>query len=537
MTKRGHMNESRLSDIPSEFLTMLPDKGQVLRTSYGNAIVTRNSRNGSAKCRVIATGEAVEVRGMACFPGREGERIFVLAEHGPELPKGFKRKSKPASSSAPPTPPRKERPLLTAIPAPARPKVSLDGKPVLDEEIAFDNPFGRMAEALAPYTEGATVGVMVTLISAMSGYVGPTTRVGEDLELSSPLSAWFVLVGVSGRGRKGRTARISVPVVKKGLSGWADKHFVTGVPNTGLGLMETLVEHNAPLWVLEEEMDQFLEATKDRKIGVYFRKAWDGAPIAHKTSKSDLKVSNPHLAFLGHVQPKNWRKVSGTSDASGGTYNRFLPIHVEKSKTVPRFGGPRPGPAIEEQAKIFRKIGVFAREVDLVKITPELAVRFEEHHRPIVERMTEDSEEMAEMAERSMDYLVRIAALYALGDQRDEINERDLDSALELIRYSNETLRYVLKIGDESITNKIKKALAEHGELSMSELWDHVGRNKTRRDILDAIKTMPNVEIYKGKSTGGRPPIMIRAILADDELEEIADEDAAVEAELEELVA
>jgi hypothetical protein len=71
----------------------------------------------------------------------------------------------------------------------------------------------------------------------------------------------------------------------------------------------------------------------------------------------------------------------------------------------------------------------------------------------------------------------------------------------------------------------------------MSELWDHVGRNKTRRDILDAIKTMPNVEIYKGKSTGGRPPIMIRAILADDELEEIADEDSAVESELEELAA
>jgi hypothetical protein len=409
--------------------------------------------------------------------------------------------------------------------------------PLIDD-IAFDNSFGRMADALDPYTEGAKVGVMATLISAMSGYVGPTTRVGEELELSSPLSSWFVLVGVSGKGRKGRTARISVPVVEKALSAWTSVHFLpSGVPNTGLGFMETLDEHDAPLWVLEEEMDQFLTAAKDPKLGVHFRKAWDGRPIRHKTAKTDLRVENPHLAFVGHVQPKNWRKVTGTSDASGGTYNRFLPIYVVKSKTVPRFKGPKAGPVIEEQAKIYRRMATFAREVDLVGVPDEVASRFEEYHRPIVEALTEESEDMAEMAERSQDYMIRIAALYALADMRDDICIADMDSAMALIRYSNDTVRYVLKIGDETLASKIWNALMEHGELNMTELRDIIGRNHSKAAIVAALKTLPNVEVYKGQSNGGRPPIKLRPILDEIELDVVTQEDDEdLDAELEKLV-
>lgn len=401
------------------------------------------------------------------------------------------------------------------------------------DEAAFANPFGLLADELDPYCEGSKVGVMATLISAYSAYIGPEVRV-ETGRGTSPLSAWFVLVGKSGVGRKGATARIAMPVVKGAFKGWAGEHVVHGIPATGLGMMTELSEHGEnPVFVLEEEMDTFINnAKRDVKVGVYLRKSWDGETLAHKTAKADFKIDNPHLAFVGHVQPKNWGAITGSKDATGGTYNRFLAIYVEKSKTVPVFNGPDPKEAIKHAAEMLFEMAFWAREKQpLVKVPAEVAERFEEHHRPICEGLTEDNEQLSEMAERALAYLVRISALYALADQRDEISVADLDSALALIKYSVESVKYVLpETGPVSIEQKIIAALEnnicpdsmELLPLSMTEVWDVVGRNVKRTAILTAIKNCPRIRRFKGQSSGGRPPIFLE--LKDDGNEE---EDAA----------
>src|SRR5690606_1562517 len=99
---------------------------------------------------------------------------------------------------------------------------------------------------------------------------------------------------------------------------------------------------------------------------------------------------------------------------------------------------------------------------------------------------TEDNEQLSEMAERSLAYLIRISALYALADKREEVSVEDLDSALALIKYSVDSVRYVLPevTGGESLAQKILKALEnnidpetlEHIPMSMTEIWDVVGR-------------------------------------------------------------
>lgn len=406
------------------------------------------------------------------------------------------------------------------------------------DEAAFANPFGALAEELDPYTEGAKVGVMVTLISAFSGYIGPEVRV-ETGRGTSPLQSWFVLVGASGKGRKGATARISMPVVKSAFKAWGEEHVVHGIPATGLGMMTELSEHeDNPVFVLEEEMDTFVNnAKRDVKVGVYLRKSWDGETLAHKTAKADFKIENPHLSFVGHVQPKNWGAITGSKDATGGTYNRFLAIYVEKSKTVPVFGGPDPSEAIEEASKKLRGMGLWAREArPVVKVPAEVAEVFEEVHRPVCESLTEDNEQLSEMAERSLAYLIRISALYALADKREEVSVEDLDSALALIKYSVDSVRYVLPevTGGESLAQKILKALEnnidpetlEHIPMSMTEIWDVVGRNIKGREINEALKQLPQVERFTGKSTGGRPPVFLRLLdeygLPEDEMEEAA---------------
>lgn len=387
-------------------------------------------------------------------------------------------------------------------------------KPILGDK-ALSNPFGRWAEQLAPYTEGATVGVMASLMAAFSGYLGPEVRVTMGTTSTMPLSTWFVLVGQTGKGRKGRTWKISQPVVKGAFKTWAANNIIEGVPATGLGLASVLEEYHGPLLVVEEEGDAFIDASrKDTKVGTYLRKAWDGSKIAHKTAQSDIQIDNPHFGFIMHVQPINWAKISGSRDASGGTFNRFAPLWVEQSKVVPLFGGESPDALYEEISTRMRVVATNAREgISTVRMGAGLAQRFEDHHRPVTEALTDGSEELAQMAERALAYLVRFSGLYAVADGRDEITEDDLDSALELVRYMVDSVRYVIpQTGGESIASKIDAAVTTFGEITSSELFDIIGRNVKKTEIIQALASLPHIEVARGVSTGGRPPVIYRLV-------------------------
>jgi hypothetical protein len=117
---------------------------------------------------------------------------------------------------------------------------------------------------------------------------------------------------------------------------------------------------------------------------------------------------------------------------------------------------------------------------------------------------------------------VRLAAIYALADGRDEIEVEDFDASLAIIRYSVETVAAVLpEAGGDRLTTKIEEALKKAGPdgLTKSELWFAVGRNYKARELDDALKALPQVRVTTGESTGGRPPIIYQWVA--DELEAV----------------
>lgn len=393
-----------------------------------------------------------------------------------------------------------------------------DNAPIAPKAI-FENAIGRAALALDPFTEADPVGVHATMLGAISAYLGRdvTVRTGNR---TMPLSVWTVLVGVTGRGRKGTATTLGLRVIREAFKSWAHSGIEKSLPATGLGFAELLHGHGndedgvAPLFIVEEEMDlQITNGRKDARLGGFLRYAWDGATFRHKTSKTDLAIKNPHVAVMGHVQPINWGTIAGSRDATGGTYNRYLPLWVEKSKSLSVFAPP-PGEedVIDEEASKLRSAASFARDVSEVKVKPDVAELFESYHRPLADSLTEGNDALAQMSERAMAYLIRIAAIYALMDRRDHIEIEDFDSALALVTYSVETVQYVLpEVGGESLASKIRRALVAAGEdgLKKSELWDIVGRRYSKLDLAQAIASLPQVTIKRGPSTGGRPPEML----------------------------
>lgn len=155
---------------------------------------------------------------------------------------------------------------------------------------------------------------------------------------------------------------------------------------------------------------------------------------------------------------------------------------------------------------------------------------FETHHRPIVEAMTSESEELSAYTERAMSYMIRIAALFALADKRTQIGAADLSAALALVSYSVESVKYVLieagtggidgaemkpvghkgypKEADPELVEKILQFVKAAGgegrtKLAISEMFP--GPAQARENAIAASMENGLIRRFALPSTGGRP--------------------------------
>ncbi|MBB5077959.1 DUF3987 domain-containing protein [Nonomuraea endophytica] len=326
-------------------------------------------------------------------------------------------------------------------------------------------------------------------------------------------------MGRSGVGAKGTATGIARRVVNAAFSTFAEESTVDGLPATGLGLITELSDRAEgtlanPVWFVEEEGDALLSnARRDAKLGVYLRKAFDAQSLAHKTKVDDLRVRRPHLGLIMHVQPKNWAAVAGGKDATGGTWNRVLPVWVEQSKVLPLFESADAHEVIRQAGRALRQAGEYARQVDTVTVPAHVARVFETKHRPIVRAMIA-TEAMSQYAERAMIYMIRLAGLFALSERRDEISEADFDAALALVTYSIQTIAYVLPEAEASeetalavkIENFVKEA--GHKGVQSTVLYRKFGLKKADLELL--LQDLDTIEAVKMPSTGGRPALVYR---------------------------
>lgn len=366
----------------------------------------------------------------------------------------------------------------------------------------FDNPYGRMALKLAPFTEASDAAVMVHLLAGASAMATGRPRI-ITASGAMPLGFWPVIVGLSGKGRKGTAWQLSLSVMHQAAENFFESHVQYGF-ETGLGVMQALSENVdpntgklAPMLIVEEEMSKFIDAgKKDRRLGAALTKAFDGRPITYKTGKDDIRIPNPHIAFVGHVQPKLWNATRGSKDAAGGTWNRFVLCWSERSKRVKMFE-TREGreDAIAECAEAFSLSASYGRERSAITVPLKVADVFEKVHRPIVEDLVNQSEEISEFAERAMAYLLRVAALYALAERRTEVSVKNFDSALELVKYSVATLTYLLS-GNRSFTGRTtfaEKVLAfvkAHGPCTYTILRNKIGGHNDKSMFVEAFREL-----------------------------------------------
>ncbi|MFC6880163.1 MULTISPECIES: DUF3987 domain-containing protein [Actinomadura] len=100
-------------------------------------------------------------------------------------------------------------------------------RPVVSDAV-YVGPFGKITAAIDPHTEGDRVGVLVTLLSAFSAVIGHDVKVAHGK--TQPLGFWPVLVGPTGKGRKGTAHGAAMQVLSVAYAGFMDTSQVRRVP-------------------------------------------------------------------------------------------------------------------------------------------------------------------------------------------------------------------------------------------------------------------------------------------------------------------
>lgn len=411
----------------------------------------------------------------------------------------------------------------------------MKGRPYPSPEV-YHSVFGKIAEGLDPHTEADPIGVMVSLMAAFSAYIGRGPRI-KGRGKSMPLMFWPVLIGLTGLGRKGTATNLAYEVFSHALPQpnaeydfykFTAANWTVGFGSTGIGFMETLRDSTddggniRPQLFVQEEMDDFIRALKkDPRLGANIRKAWDGTALWYKTGKDEIRIPNPHMAFVGHAQPTNWGKTRGSADATGGTYNRFIPFYVHQSKSLSTFaeeGEEDITPHLRRFGNMLWRVADMATRVNTVNVPREVARAFDSIHKPRIMRLTAGNAELSEFSERGLAYVMRMATLYALGDGRDTLTKRDFDAATAMIEYSVASVAFATSsnkafTGLTGAAEKLRTVLIDAaGPVGWSEAQRKVNTHlskeawtNTVRELGKGAVTFKQVKKPGAGSGGGRP--------------------------------
>lgn len=395
--------------------------------------------------------------------------------------------------------------------------------PVVDRSM-YHGLLGEIVHAANPSTEADPVGVLASLVGHVGVVIGPDVYV-QIGNTRHPLLIWPLLFGRTGSGRKGEAGETASVFLQEGAATYLDIA-VTGL-SSGEGLIERIRDPDPDndkdqggtadkrLAVTEPEFASVMARAKREgsTLGYVLREAWTGKPLSVLNRRA-LHASTSHIGIVGHITPKEFRLRLADADMAGGTFNRFLPIYVERSKKLPI-------PAGVSEATIKKLGGQLGNAVTRAKHLGAIDLDQEASSLWVGELYDEfteaDDEDAAwtEFARRGAPYCRRIAALYAALDGRTAAGKADLAAAAALVRYAIDTAKYVLDgRRRDPRADRIVRALDGAGTtgLTRAEISALFSRNLSAEiltELLGALTESGRYEVFK-RPTAGRPAEVFR---------------------------
>jgi hypothetical protein len=389
--------------------------------------------------------------------------------------------------------------------------------------VAMVGPIGDAVRLIEPHTESDPAAIHLQLLVGFGNLVGRSAywRVEGDRH---GCSLFTVLVGQTGKGRKGTSWGHAKGVLRAVDHDWSTDHHASGLAS-GEGLIAALappgdaydindINDKTPedldkrLMVVEPEFARVLRvAGRDgNTLSSVIRQAWDGATLRVMTRKQPLKADGAHISVVAHITEDELARELSDTDTLNGFANRFLWAAVRRSKRLP-FGGEFHREDIAPITRALRVAAESARHAGQVQMTSPARALWER----VYDGLSDDRGGLYGAAVgRSEPQVMRLALVYALSMRASAIDEEHLAAALEVWRYCDESARYLFggSTGD-AVADRILRFLVDQGEASRTQIRDLLGRNADRDRVTAALEPLERgglaapVESKSGQA--GRP--------------------------------
>ena len=388
---------------------------------------------------------------------------------------------------------------------------------------AFYGLPGDIVRAIEPHSEADPVGLLAQVLAMAGNLIGRGAYYQVESDRHHP-NLFCVLVGDSGKGRKGTSWGRVKAIARVADPEWADDRIKSGL-SSGEGLIYAVrdaVQQFDPkegqfitvdpgtsdkrLLVVEPEFASALTVAEraGNTLSPLIRVAWDGNKLTTMTKNASLAASDPHISIIGHITSDELRARISRTDIANGFGNRFLLILARRSKKLP-FGGDLSEAVIEELGERLNHVVHIVKNVGPVSMTADAMEKWVEMY----DRLSEGQGGLlGAITARSEAQVIRLALVHALLDGCAAIDVAHLQAAAALWDYAEASAAYVFgaMLGDP-VADTIMQALRNApGGISRAQISALFGRHQTGARINAALNLLQKngAALPVKKQTNGR---------------------------------
>lgn len=394
------------------------------------------------------------------------------------------------------------------------------------ESAAYHGLAGDVVRTIEPHSEADPVAILMAFLACFGNMIGASAHwLAEATKHTARI--WPVLVGQTAYSRKGSAVNNVRYILSHIDEDWLARCVKSGL-SSGEGLIwavrdpiikkgETVDEGvlDKRLLTIEEEFSSVLKvgARDGNIVSDLLRRAWDHGNLQTMTKNSPACATGAHISVLGNITQADLRTLLSTCDSFNGFANRFLWVAVKRSKSLPD-GGKLHEQDITELVNGIQNARDFAQRAPLLERTDAARKLWHEVYPALT---TDRGGLLGAITSRAEAQVMRLALIYALLDQRREIDIQHLQAALAVWNYCERSARFIFgdSLGDR-VADRIRVELRKAGSngLTKTAIHELLDRNESAQSINAAIDLLIGLKLaekVEQPSRGkGRPPVVYK---------------------------
>ncbi|MGW2919536.1 DUF3987 domain-containing protein [Streptomyces angustmyceticus] len=408
----------------------------------------------------------------------------------------------------------------------------------MDEKTRYEpmahGPIGAAVKSAMPHTEADPIGVHAAVLALFSAAIN-----GKMMQPDGrPVVVWTALAGRSMVGRKGFALTTAETILNDAIGEWLALRRQGGI-SSGPSLVQTLWETeqdsltsegglDGRTLVIDEEWPTTLQLTKRcPKYSGVLRTSWDGKRISNVTKKDgkrvEITVYEPSLGFHAHIQPALWSKYISPAEAQGGSYNRILPVLVERSKRLRRrdYKTGNPLDEVRVSGSLRAAYEWASRELRQMSLSDSSADRYDDIIAEYEDALEELSEDVSCFIERSGEQVMRVACVLTAAERKTVITVKALDAAKAFVDYSIASVKQLISQSNvtksrtiQPLDFKIRQKLEMYGgEMTSTQLYRALSSRYSAAQILSTAEDMADVQIVEQRQNRpGANPVVFKLV-------------------------